>query len=362
MMFNLPKSDQDRSSLLFIHMGGWLIFIAYEVGFISLSTQTQLALKELVVYYALNITLFYVHALLIMPTGIASRRFYLLLPMLILVELLIYLLIKNQLDCWLSEPSITDRSSYLAIKRFLVYNAFRGIYISGVATLYWAIRRMIRFMRIAHISETEKLKALKDKAELERDLIEAQNAHLRLQINPHFLFNTLNFIHNTYYKTSREASECIVLLAEILRFALEDQDKEGKILISHEAEQIVNFIELNQVRYDHTLNLQFTTEGDLRRNRLIPLILLTLTENVFKHAYLKDQQHPATIHLSIDADHTLHFRTWNIKRQQSAVKRLRSLGIDNVIKRLDHYYPDQYQLTINNREDTYELHLTVHLC
>jgi LytS/YehU family sensor histidine kinase len=278
-----------------------------------------------------------------------------------LLEMIVYLVFKYILDYFLAAHHFPFISQLIYIKKFLVPNAYRGVYFLGFSTLYWAILRMITFRKRAHETETMQLITLKEKAELERNLAEARNAYLQHQINPHLLFNTLTFIHNTYYKFSREASQCVLLLVEIMRYSLHEVDTDGKTSLIKEIEQIQNFIELNQLRFDYELYIDFQAEGDFGTHQIIPLILLTLTENIFKHGNLKREGDKAKIHISISGQHELNFVTWNLKKHQSETKRLRSIGIKNVIKRLEYSYKHQYSLNIKDDEDSYGLELRVQL-
>jgi two-component system LytT family sensor kinase len=278
-----------------------------------------------------------------------------------LLELAVYLFLKYILDYFLAAHHFTFFRQLIYIRKFVVLNIFRGIYFLGFSSLYWSVIRMIVYRNQAHETETMRLTTLKEKAELERNLAEARNAYLQHQINPHLLFNTLTFIHNTYYKFSREASQCVLLLVEIMRFSLHEVDTDGKTPLIKEIEQIQNFIELNQLRFDYALYIDYEVEGDFEAHQIIPLILLTLTENIFKHGNLKKEQKKAKLHISVSDQHELNFVSWNLKKHQSEAKRLRSIGIKNVIKRLEYSYQQQYSLNIKEDDESYGLELRVQL-
>lgn len=347
--------------LLLKHIASWAIFIAYEVSFVWFSVGAFASFKNYICYYGLNILLFYHNAHILLPFAIKSKKSYLLIPVLMILALLIYLVLKYALDYFLIFPqhAITGEASY--IKKLLVPNIYRGISFIGFSTLYWLILRVISFQKKVHETETAQLTTLKQKAELERNLAEAMNAYLQHQINPHLLFNTLTFIHNTYYKHSREASQCVLLLGDIMRFSLEEVNINGKTSLGKEIEQIQNFIELNQLRFDYELYINFHAEGDFESYQIIPLILLTLTENIFKHGYLKKKQGEAKLHISINDRNELRFISWNLKSSLPENKRTRSIGIKNVIKRLEYSYSHQYNLIIKDEEDSYGLELRMQL-
>jgi LytS/YehU family sensor histidine kinase len=303
--------------------------------------------------------LFYLNAHWLLPLAFKTKHALIFAPLLIFVELTVYLIIKYLLDDAIVPHFLVSTTVY--IRQILVPNLYRGIYIWGISTLYWAVLRIIRFRKQVYETKTSQLITLKEKAELERNLAEALNAYLQQQINPHLLFNTLTFIHNTYYKFSKEASRCVLLLVDIMRFTLDEVDISGKTLLMKEVEQIENFIELNQLRFDYELFVDFTVIGDLNSQQIIPLILLTLTENIFKHGYLKDKQHAAKINISLSQDNELKFVSWNLKKHEPEKRRIKSIGIKNVIKRLEYSYEHRYKLNIHEEGDSFGLELMMHL-
>jgi len=354
----LAKLD---SKLILKHFAGWIIFIAYEISFIHFSVGFLSSLTDYVCYYGLNILLFYFNAHVLLAFAIKSNKSYLLIPALMVLELLVYLIFKYILDYFLAFPSGAVPSETVYIKKLLVPNIYRGIYFLGFSSLYWSILRVISYRNRVHETETANLITLKEKAELEKNLAEAMNAYLQQQINPHLLFNTLSFIHNTYYKYSREASQCVLLLVDIMRFSLEEVNINGKTSLDKEIEQIQNFIELHRLRFDYELYIDFQADGAFKSYEIIPLILLTLTENIFKHGYLKKKEGAARLHIAVNDQNELRFVSWNLKNSQPERKRRRSIGIKNVIKRLEYAYKQQYSLVINDGEDSYGLELRMQL-
>ena len=133
------------------------------------------------------------------------------------------------------------------------------------------------------LPEIDRLKNESELLAVKMKLAQSENAYLQQQMNPHMLFNSLAFIHSTVYKISHEAAENVILLTDILRFSIEETDADGKIQLSSEAEQIENMIKINAYRFDHSLRISYIIEGDLTGHKIIPLVLMTLTENIFKH-------------------------------------------------------------------------------
>ncbi|MGF7079739.1 sensor histidine kinase [Mucilaginibacter sp. UYCu711] len=343
------------------HILGWLAFICYEVSFIKLTGGSSFPKVDYVCYYTLNILLFYIHAHVVLKYALDSAKTYILLPGLVIFELAIYLIVKYILDYFLAGVHFSFFFQLTYVQKFVILNAYRGVYFIAFSSMYWAILRMIKFRDQAFEAQQIQLNTLIENARLEKNLAEAESAYLQQQINPHFLYNILTFIHDTYYKYSKEASQCILLLVDIMRYSFESVGPDGKANLTDEIAQLEHLIALNQVQFDYELSMDFHVDGILENNTIIPLVLLTLTENIFKHGYLKNNKQPARIHIEVDEDHVLHYTSWNLKSKAPTRKRARSVGIKNIIKRLDHTYKDKYSLQINQDEAIFEVDLMIQL-
>ncbi|WP_091209385.1 sensor histidine kinase [Mucilaginibacter gossypiicola] len=339
-----------------------MIFALYEIGVVYITTGHFYRLADYVLFYILNIGLFYYNAYFVLPYSFAERdKSYLKAFMGIAAEIAIYLAVKLALDHLLDLERHIVRSYWEHAGKYLMLNLWRGLYFWSISTLYWSVARLIEYRQRDHIINQKRLAFEKEKAVLERDLVTAQNAYLHHQINPHFLFNSLSFIHNTFYEYSREAAKCVMLLSEIMHYTMLEPDSDGKKALRDELEQINNFITLNRYRFDFDLQLDIKITGEAEGCRIIPLVLLSLTENVFKHGNLKVPEKKASLSITISRHQELTFRSWNLKKNQTERRRIRSIGIENTIKRLEHSYPHQFKLNIHEEEESYELELKMQL-
>ncbi|WP_165456438.1 sensor histidine kinase [Pedobacter kyonggii] len=202
----------------------------------------------------------------------------------------------------------------------------------------------------------------KTNAELETRLAKTHNAYLQQQINPHMLFNALNFVYNSAQKYSDDAANCIWLLSEIMRFSLEEAGPDGKIELTREVEQIENLVAINRYRFREPLYISVEIGNDLGQYQIIPLILLTLTENIIKHGHLTDPNSPASLKLYADETGKLTFYSLNLKKSKNGHPRQRkALGLQNIRLRMDSFYKNDYKLEINEPGEFYELTLTLKL-
>ncbi len=207
----------------------------------------------------------------------------------------------------------------------------------------------------------------RERTELLTEKKTAELAFLKSQVNPHFLFNTLNNIYSLAYTKSDEAPGAILKLAELMRYMIYDnagKAHEGlpgtahKVPLTKEIEHLNNFVELEKLRVAQA-QVHWQTDGNMDLYRIEPLILLSFVENAFKHGDLTDPAHPLVIDLSVRQG-KLIFDTINKKarRQKDAVG---GIGLQNVRRRLDLLYPNQYTLRIDDTADTYACRLELSL-
>ncbi len=189
----------------------------------------------------------------------------------------------------------------------------------------------------------------------------AETAFLRAQINPHFLLNTLNFFYaSAALGKSKELAAGILKLSDIMRFALtESGDK--LVLLKDEVRFIEAYIELNQMRFENQLSIEYTapTEREVKDIKVVPLVLITLVENAFKHGELHEPEHPVKIALELNpAEQCLTFSVKN-KKASGPKERGHGIGLENTILRLQNEYGNHYRLSFNESADHYSTELII---
>ncbi|QNR82896.1 histidine kinase [Pedobacter riviphilus] len=269
---------------------------------------------------------------------------------------------KSVADYLINSSPANHSNTILYVESFLQRNIMRALYFSILAMFYSLAGRIAFFKRQTLEAEKRQLIIEKEKAELENQLTKSRNAYLQQQINPHMLFNALNFVYNSAQKYSDDAANCIWLLSEIMRFSLEEAGSDGKIKLDREVEQIENLVAINRYRFKEPLYLKLEMHGDFSRYKIIPLILLTLTENLFKHGNLTEVTSPAVLKLTTNETGQLTFYSRNLKKSKNGHPRQRkALGLQNIRLRMDSFYKGNYKLEINEPGEFYELTLTLKL-
>lgn len=206
-----------------------------------------------------------------------------------------------------------------------------------------------------HFSRREKLQK-----ELEKQKMDAELSAIKYQINPHFLFNSLSFIYSKTVPLSEEVSNAVLLLSDIMRYALgKEEDAEGKVALTKEITHMKNVIEINQMRFNNKLSIQYSEQLENPAARIAPLILITLVENAFKHGDLLDPANPLVIRTEA-SDSRIRFYIGN-KKKLGPKELSTSIGLNNVRQRLQLTYEGKHHFTINETEHFYTAELIIQL-
>jgi two-component system, LytTR family, sensor kinase len=346
---------------ILLHALAWTAFILYEIAVIFFTSGPKQTLWWTYAgYYALHMLLFYSNAHLVLAISTRSRRLLFLLALLVPLELALYILLQFGLENLYSVFRPASPAVSLDYK-FIIGYTWRGIYFIGLSTAYWLVLRTIQNTEKIISLKKRQLEAQQEKTELEKTLVQTQNAYLQAQINPHLLFNTLNFIYNKVQDVSPPAAAGVLLLSEVMRHALAPLHEDGKTDLLREIEHIEKYIALNRLRFGYPLYFNWQVEKDFDSPyRIPPLVLLTFVENMFHHGDLTDSAQPATASLRC-TDATLHFQASN-KKRKSRQKQGYGIGLQNVQTRLDSFYgKDSYTLHMQEDDRQYNVQLKLAL-
>lgn len=195
----------------------------------------------------------------------------------------------------------------------------------------------------------EKLK--RKQAESELDLLKAQ-------VNPHFLFNTLNNIYATNLNDHDKANEIILELSDLLRYQLENNKKQ-KISLAEEIQSLLNYIALEKIRVKNC-DIEITEKGDFTSSEIVPLLLIPFVENAFKYG-TGIERGDIKIILSLNDDGFFLFNCTNKVVQKAEHIKSGGIGIENVKKRLEIMYKDQHELEIKEENSYFSVNLSVKL-
>ncbi len=251
-------------------------------------------------------------------------------------------------------------SGYIAgitIGYFLKNAAGGELIILLTSFIYGYGQRAIQYQReLRTLDENRQRELLKQKA-LEKEVVDARLQSLKYQINPHFLFNSLNFLYSQALPLSDELARATMLLSKMMRYGLQENSEEAKVALSGEIEHLYNFIEFNQLRFSNQLQVDFQVEGNVAIRRIMPLLLITFVENAFKYGELQRADAPLRIQLKVDSE-KMEFQVHN-KKRNGPREDSTGIGIENIRKRLLLGYPGKHTLNISEDESFYDTKLTI---
>jgi two-component system LytT family sensor kinase len=204
---------------------------------------------------------------------------------------------------------------------------------------------------------------VRSNARLEKENLQLELNFLRSQVNPHFLFNTLNNITSMAVDTDERVANAIIKLSDLMRYTLYESNQE-KIALSREITFLNDYIELERIRLTKRASVEFEKNTEGHGLRIPPLILLTFVENAFKHSIHSTTEAAwVKINLSVQKD-TLSFVVENSLPKKSVITNLNKaggIGLENAKKRLELYYHKKYTLDILVTEAVYLVQLKITL-
>lgn len=300
----------------------------------------------------LNYLIFFGLIHFIVPYGVGSRKYarmigYTVLLILVVGLIKYYFVNLKRFDYVLVsyyKDGNENQPVYFNFRQYIQKTFFTGTF---VACLGYAWGLMANWV-----------KGEKQRKELENKQLSAELSFLRMQLTPHFLFNSLNSIYSLSLKKSDAAPEAILKLSEMMRHMLyQKEDADHMVTLESEVAYLHNYIGLQRIRYKNSIFIDVLTEGDMEDKRIAPLLLIPFVENGFKHGVLQNESHPLQVQLVVENSRLI----FNVKNMKNLDNKDFSggIGMDNVKRRLALLYPGSHQLTITDGEEFYKSELVL---
>ncbi|MFM2358687.1 MAG: hypothetical protein RLY16_680 [Bacteroidota bacterium] len=345
------------------HFFCWLLFLGLVVGFMNNpergTTLVQtIANPYLWLFTGIYILLFYLHANFILPQLYFNRQR--LLYFVVLLILMLFFFWLQPFDKLLSS-SLPDEfrgggtGFAFPPKDFDFQPNPRSTHKTDIISIVLFFATCSIGMAIALAKkwqETERI-ALESAAQRSN----AELAFLKAQINPHFLFNTINNIYAMVITGNSEAPNAILKLSSMLRY-LTDEQQDLLVPLEKELACIQDFVDLQKLRLGENMTVKMEWDVQITDVQIPPLLLMTFVENAFTHGVSTHQAANIIIRLEAKAGKIFFFCFNQIFPNRNKQNRS-GIGITNACKRLDQQYPNQYKLAIINDNLQYEVNLTI---
>ncbi|MFT4154414.1 sensor histidine kinase [Parafilimonas sp.] len=224
-------------------------------------------------------------------------------------------------------------------------------YLLGVLHYFFIFIAIVFFSLILTINNRLK--------QSQKEKLQAELRYLKAQINPHFLFNTLNTIYSLAIERSQATATAVVKLSAMMRYVINDSGKDF-VLLEQEVNYINNYIELQRMRFGDSIHLDFKVEGNASGKMIAPIILIPFIENAFKYGVNAEEVSVINIHIYIE-ESTLQLIVENNKvKIAKPIEERTGLGIANTRNRLGLLYPGKHELVVKDG-DIFYISLTLNL-
>ncbi|HEY3402306.1 MAG TPA: histidine kinase [Ohtaekwangia sp.] len=333
-----------RHRVFLLHLSFWCVYLSFFVYQIT-SRRREVELEEALVHgifhVAFNMIVAYLNYFVFLPRFLERKNVgrYLLeffIPFIVLMFIRVHLQ-RYMVDGY------SHKVDYFYSSTFVIQAGATSLFI----VLFVA---MLRFAKDWFEFEARK-------KTIENEKLTAELSFLKEQINPHFLFNTLNNLYYLAYSQSPNTPEVIAKLSQMMRYMIYDTNQ-PKVLLSKEIEYMQNYISLERLRLNDQIPIDFKIGGKYDDVRITPLILITFLENAFKHGVGGPK---AWVKLSIQMhENTCIFSVENSKNTGLDPGKS-GIGLLNVQRRLELSYPEQYSLNVQDLSDRYAIKLQLQL-
>jgi len=333
-----------RNWQIFWHIVFWVSIVSYFA--IVTHNNSKISNEELIIlfvgYGSINIGLFYLNFLYLIPKFLDKKkyRFYTLA---LVAAIIVFGLGKYGVAVYFKALILThENHKPISFGSYFISAALTNIFFLFLST---ALKFSVDWFLNERIQR-----------DLENQRLSAELAFLKSQINPHFLFNSLNSIYSLAYQKSDTAPEAILKLSEIMRYMLYESN-DNKVDLTKELQYLQNYIDLQKIRFGNKAFVDFKITGEVGNQKIVPLLLIAFIENAFKHGVANDPSSPICLRINLDGT-KLHFYMENKKHTMNRDTE-GGIGLNNVKRRLDLLYSGKYTLTIKDEPNIYTCELSL---
>jgi sensor histidine kinase YesM len=331
-----------------IHLIAWSLLLmipflsTYQV-IASFAPTANISFVPIIISSLFLIVIFYFNYFVLIPKFLLFKKYLLYVITLVLGIVAAFVLSGVFFNLFDVNPDNLEsiNPAFNKIEPIMRANAFLMLIVSILASISLTINNHLR--------------------QLEKEKLVAQISSLKSQINPHFLFNTLNNIYATAIDISPRTADMVDKLSEMMRYTMKETQHDF-VPLEEEINYLNNYIELQKLRLESKIKFDYTIDGEFFELQIAPMLLIPFVENAFKHGVNSEQD--SNIRISIKANESeLHFLVANNKVNIQSLTRENSggIGIKNTKHRLDLIYPSKHLLTIKETETDYTVSLHINL-
>jgi hypothetical protein len=370
---------KNKSLTLLAHAAGWILFLSLPVLFITGQRDgkdffTVITAPPTLLFVLVYTAIFYLHTYLLLPYLYASRKYIWYAVTVVALLIIVFLIrpfdrmvnyISRDHEMPMAPPNEGEFFHEAPVPRFDDHappppreqgpnpqqrggrpivdpvSIFLFLMIMALSFAIY-VRQRLRY------TEQRALKAEADKAN-------AELSFLKAQINPHFLFNTLNNVYSLAVTKNENTAESIMKLSNIMRYVTDDIS-EDYVDLDSELECIRDYIDLQKLRLNASTKINVEVSGDTTNRKIAPLILMTFVENVFKYGISNHAASEIIIRVTVEVNSIRYFSSNSIFNTAGKTERT-GIGIANTRQRLEHLYPGKHNLVISEEGNNFTVQL-----
>ncbi|WP_114941473.1 sensor histidine kinase [Mucilaginibacter endophyticus] len=348
-----------QKNIVLLHVLVWLLLVLNDViprflgneytAFKAMPKDAALLLKYTLIsigFYTVAALCFYGSSLLVAPLLFLHKKY--------VKALIVAVLMLAVLAGW------RYAVEFGFFKPVLGFDNYKGNQVSAqyyIGNVFWYYYPKYFVYGLMYFFGANWLQSRNREQALQKEKLVTELAFLRSQVNPHFLFNTINDIYALTYQRSEQAPEALLKLSELLRYMLREGADDFMPLQS-EIDYLHNLIELQRIGAKGSAFINFEVEGYVGLQKVASLLFVAFVENAFKHGVLNNVSTPVNIRLLATNDH-IDFTVSN-KINNSQKDKVGGIGLNNVKRRLELLYPGKHKLEVT-ASDHYIAHLQLQL-
>lgn len=341
---------------LISHILGWVLYAVY-IYLLNFITEKNVNILAVIIYIIPFIALFYIFLYFLRKYKSNKIKGILaIIVLFVIFPIIAYLLAVYVFPIFgvnIVRNSFNIHGFLQEIIRYFIQFLVYAILFFIVEELLKKERKVSELEKEKHHLELEKIVSQKEK-------LQYQYAFLRAQINPHFLYNTLNVLYSQALSLSENMAENIMKVSELMRYSLDNLEMENmKIPVQKEIKHLDILLSIYRLRYGGVIYYNIETKGNSDGHYIPPLSFITVVENAFKYGDLSDEKNPMSIIMDFQQDY-LVFICKNKKKKTYTNAISHNIGLSNLEQRLDFAFENKYHTEIQNDDEFYTLKLKIY--
>ncbi|WP_419214104.1 sensor histidine kinase [Maribacter sp. X9] len=340
------------------HIVGWVIYTSFIYFLFNWVSDSLSAFIRVFSIISTQVVVFYLNLKWILPVYYQTKRY-----LTYAVVNLMFIISGAILGVYLEERTPVYQSELIEVQQYYIEKGVfdseyedNSLEIFDIEQLFSHAMPIVLIIFISYFMYNFHMR--KQEEEKLLAIMTAEKNFLVQQINPHFLFNTLNNIYSLTHKTSPKGSKAVMQLSKILDYSLYVM-KEGRVRLKDEIGYINNFIALFKLKDSTITNITFDYSRANPNQKIAPLLLIPFVENAFKHGDVVDVNNGfVTIQIQTEDD-SLLFDCINSYQKKQNVDKTGGIGIANVSRRLELLYPEQHWLKIEEGKNVFTVSLKI---